>query len=158
MSQRPDAKEVAGLIARLAVGGIFIYSGAVKALAPAEEFAYAIESYKVLNSQLSLLVAYVFPWVELYAGLLLAAGAYTRFFSLFCGLMLCGFEALLAQAWLRKLPITSCGCFGSSASNSIAHEFVQNLGLLCLAAVAFRYAGLLTADRAVERSLERTDA
>jgi len=72
------------------------------------------------------------PWVELYAGLLLAAGVFTRWSGLFIGAMLVFFELLLAQAWLRGLPITSCGCFGASGSNSLAREFFQNLVFLAL--------------------------
>ncbi|OGR64683.1 MAG: hypothetical protein A2X31_11665 [Elusimicrobia bacterium GWB2_63_22] len=147
----PGTKDIIGLAARLAVGGIFIYAGVTKALAPAEEFAYAIESYRVLNSQLSLYAAYVTPWVELYAGLLLAAGVFTRWSALFSGVMLVFFELLLGQAWLRKLPITSCGCFGTSGSNSIAGEFLQNLAFLALAAAAFKYGRAWSADRAVEK-------
>ena len=78
MSEKTDPKEIFGLLARLVVAGVFIYSGIVKALAPAEEFAYAIESYKVLASGPALLAAYAVPWIELYAGLLLAAGVFTR--------------------------------------------------------------------------------
>ena len=151
MNKKPERSEIAGLLARLALGAVFIYAGAVKAMAPAEEFAYAIEGYKVLNPQLSLLAAYVMPWVELYAGVLLAAGVYTRLFSVFTGLMLCFFELLLAQAWIRKLPVTSCGCFGTSGSNSIQHELVQNLALLLLAVAAYRYGWAFSADRAAGR-------
>jgi len=107
-------------------------------MAPAEEFAYAIETYKVIGPGPALLAAYAVPWIELYAGLLLAAGIFTRLSALFTGAMLCFFELLLGQAWLRKLPITSCGCFGSSGSNSIAHELLQNVVLLALLVPAFR--------------------
>jgi uncharacterized membrane protein YphA (DoxX/SURF4 family) len=151
MNPKPTAKELAGLLARLAVGGIFIYSGVVKAVAPAEEFAYAIESYRLLPPGMPLWAAYIFPWVELYAGLLLAAGIFTRFSALFNGTMLVFFEFMLAQAWLRGLPITSCGCFGSGGSNSIAREFIQNLGLLGLAWAAFRHGYRFSADNAVEK-------
>jgi hypothetical protein len=44
--------------------------------------------------------------------------------------------------------VTSCGCFGSSGSNSIGHEFAQNILLLALAWAAFRYGGRLSADEA----------
>ncbi len=149
--QKTDIKEIAGLLCRLIVAGIFIYAGVIKALAPAEEFAYAIEGYKVLNSQFSLWTAYAMPWIELYAGLLLAAGVFTRLSALFTGAMLVGFEVLLGQAWLRHLPVTSCGCFGNSRSNSITHEFSQNLCLLALTWAAFKYGGAWSADRAVEK-------
>lgn len=151
MNGKTDPKEILGLLARVALGGVFIYAGLIKALAPAEEFGYAIESYKVLNSQYSLWAAYLTPWIELYAGLLLAAGVFTRWSALFTGAMLFFFEALLGQAWLRKLPVTSCGCFGSTGSNSLGHEFTQNLGLLLLAWAAFKYGAACSADRAVEK-------
>lgn len=142
--------DVIGLLARLAVGGIFVYGGVVKALAPAEEFAYAIETYRVLNAQLSLYAAYVTPWVELWAGLLLIAGVFTRWTALFTGAMLVFFELLLGQAMLRKLPITSCGCFGSSGSNSITVEFLLNILYLVLTALAFKYGEAWSADRGAE--------
>jgi putative oxidoreductase len=149
MSGKGSLKDLIGLLSRLALGGVFLYSGAIKALSPAEEFAYAIESYKVLNAQLSLYSAYAVPWIELWAGLLLAAGVFTRANALFLGGMLVFFELLLGQAWLRKLPITSCGCFGSSGGNSIEVEFVQNLVLLALAWAAWRYGGRWSADEYV---------
>ena len=150
MNGKIETKELIGLLARLAAGGVFIYAGLLKALAPAEEFGYAIESYRVLNSQLSLWSAYIVPWVEIYAGLLLAAGVFTRLSALFTGAMLIFFEVMLGQAWLRKLPVTSCGCFGSAGGNSITYEFLQNLVFLALAWAAFKYGGRWSADKAVE--------
>jgi len=143
-------KDIIGLLARLAVGGVFIYAGLLKALAPAEEFGYAIESYKVLNSQFSLWAAYLTPWIELWTGLLLVLGVFTRLNSLFTGAMLLFFEAMLGQAWLRGLPITSCGCFGSGHGNSITREFIQNLVFIALAWVSYKYGSAWSADKKVE--------
>lgn len=151
MKIKKDWKEALGLLARLAVGLVMAYAGLIKALAPAEEFAFAIEGYKVLGPKLSLAAAYIMPWVELWAGLLLAAGVYTRALALFCGGMLLFFEALLAQAMLRGLPVTSCGCFGSAGSNSIGYEFTQNLVFLALAWLAYRYGRAWSADIYVEK-------
>jgi len=58
MDHKTNVKDILGLLARLAVGGMFVYAGALKLLAPAEEFAYAIETYKVTGTQLSLWAAY----------------------------------------------------------------------------------------------------
>lgn len=149
MADKKKIREIAGLLARLAVAGVFIYAGLIKLLAPAEEFAYAIETYKVTGPALSLWAAYIMPWLELYAGLLLAAGIFTRFNALLCGALLLFFEALLAQAWLRGLPVTSCGCFGSGGSSSLPVEFAQNLVFLALAWAAFRYGGAFSADAAI---------
>lgn len=144
--------DIAGLLARLALAGVFIYAGLVKLLAPAEEFAYAIETYKVTGPALSLWAAYIMPWLELFSGLLLASGIFTRFNALLCGAMLLFFEALLAQAWLRGLEVTSCGCFGSGASNSLPVEFAQNLAFLVLAWAAFRHGGAYSADAVLGRT------
>ena len=145
-------KELLGLLARLAVGGVLVYAALLKLLAPAEEFAFAIEGYRVLNAQLSLYAAYLMPWLELWAGLLLAAGVFTRGNALFCGGLFVFFELLLGQAWLRGLPVTSCGCFGSSGSNSLGHEFAQNLVILVLIWLAWRYGRAWSADEWVERA------
>lgn len=147
---------IAGLLARLALAGVFIYAGVIKLLAPAEEFAYAIETYKVTGPQLSLWAAYIMPWLELFSGLLLAVGIFTRFNALLCGAMLLFFEALLGQAWLRGLEVTSCGCFGSGGSNSLPVEFAQNLVFLALAWLAFRHGGGFSADAAVGRTAPGT--
>jgi len=142
-------RETLSLLARIILGGVFVYAGVVKAMSPAEEFAYAIESYRVLPAQLCLWAAYAVPWVELYAGLFLAAGVFTRCSGLFTGAMLVFFELLLGQAWLRGLPVTSCGCFGSTGSNSIGHEFLQNIVLLALLYPALTRR-LFTMDMAVK--------
>lgn len=149
MDHKTNVKDILGLLARLAVGGLFVYAGAVKLLAPAEEFAYAIETYKVTGAQLSLWAAYILPWLELYSGLALAAGIFTRFNAVFCGGLLIFFEALLAQARLRGLPVTSCGCFGSGSSNSLEYEFFQNLVFLALTFAAYRYGRRFSADAAM---------
>lgn len=150
MNGKTEASDIFGLLARLAVGGLLIYAGLMKALAPVEEFGYAIESYRVLNAQFSLWAAYIVPWAELWTGLLLAAGVFTRLNASLAGLMLLGFEAMLGQAWLRGLPITSCGCFGSGGGNSISREFAQNLVFLALSWAAFKYGSAWSADRAAE--------
>jgi len=149
MAARFETKEIAGLLARLAVAAVLVYSGVVKALAPAEEFAYAIESYRVVGPTLALLAAKTMPWIELWAGVLLAAGVWTRYTGLFAAALFVFFELLLGQAWLRGLPLTSCGCFGSSGSNSLEREFLQNLVFLALLWPGLRLGLSLTADDAV---------
>ncbi len=151
MNDNTTAIKKAGLLARLLVGGLFIYAGAVKLLAPPEEFAYAIETYQVTGPALALRAAYFIPWLELYAGLLLTAGIFTRFSAFLCGAMLVFFELLLAQAWLRGLPVTSCGCFGSGGSNSLPFEFLLNLLFLVLTYLAFRHGLFFSADKGIGR-------
>ncbi|MHB0996702.1 MAG: DoxX family protein [Elusimicrobiales bacterium] len=131
--------EILGFAGRLCAGGIFIYSGFMKFSAPAEEFAYAIETYKVMPAALAMFAAQTVPWAEFFLGVLLVAGLYVRFSSLAIGGMLVFFELLLAQAMLRGLNVTNCGCFGSAVSLPIQVEFCLNLVTLFLSWCAFRY-------------------
>ncbi len=151
MNERKNIKDIIGLLARLLTGGIFIYAGLLKASAPAEEFAYAIETYKVVPAGLAMFAALTVPWIEIYLGVFLAAGLFTRYSALATGAMLLGFEGLLLQAIIRKLPVTSCGCFGAAMSNSLGYEFTQNLLFLAMAALAWKYGGGISIDSAVEK-------
>ncbi len=57
----------------LALGGIFVYAGVQKHLAP-DEFAEAIQAYQLLPPALVGLTAAVFPWLELTSGAFLIVG------------------------------------------------------------------------------------
>ena len=151
MNGKTEIKDIIGLLARLLAGGVFIYAGFIKATAPAEEFAYAIETYKIIPANLAMLAALTVPWIEIYLGVFLAAGVFTGYSALAIGATLLGFEGLLLQAIIRKLPVTSCGCFGASRSNSLGHEFAQNLLFLALTALAWKYGGKISIDSAVEK-------
>lgn len=151
MNEKTEIRDLIGLLARLLAAGVFIYAGFLKASAPAEEFAYAIETYKVVPSGLAMFAALAVPWIEIYLGVFLAAGVFTGYSALAVGAMLLGFEGLLLQAIIRKLPVTSCGCFGASRSNSLGYEFGQNLLFLALAALAWKYGGKYSLDSAVEK-------
>ena len=52
MNARRTAPPALGLAARLIVGGVLVYAGAVKAAGPAEEFALVIGAYQVLPSDM----------------------------------------------------------------------------------------------------------
>jgi uncharacterized membrane protein YphA (DoxX/SURF4 family) len=140
-----------GPAGRVALGLIFAWAGFLKAVAPAEEFAYAIETYKVFPAWMTTLASLTVPWAEIYLGLLLAAGLFTRPVAALTGAMIVFFQVLLAQAMLRGLPITSCGCFGTAKSNPIGVELALNFILLALAALAWFYGrDRFSLDRAIE--------
>ena len=151
MNENIGIRDINGFMARLLAGGVFIYAGFLKASAPAEEFAYAIESYKVVPAGLAMFAALTVPWIEIYLGLFLAAGLFTAYSAYAVGAMLFGFEGLLFQALIRKLPVTSCGCFGASKSSSLGHEFIQNLLLLSAASLAWKHGRKISLDSAVEK-------
>ena len=146
MKGKAGIKGIIGFAARLVLGAVFAYAGFLKAVAPAEEFAFAIETYKVVPQSLAMLSALTVPWLEIYLGVFLIAGLFGRLSALLTGAMLVFFEGLLLQAMLRGLPVTSCGCFGASKSSSLEHELFQNLLLLALAALALKYGKKLSLD------------
>ena len=150
MNRKTEIKDMLGLAARMILGGVFVYAGFLKAVAPAEEFAYAIETYRVLPQNLAMIPALIMPWLEIYLGVFLIIGLYERLSALFTGVLLMCFEGLLLQAALRNLPVTSCGCFGSSKSNSLVHEILQNLLLLGLAFIAFEHGKKISLDSLME--------
>ncbi|MDT8285847.1 MAG: MauE/DoxX family redox-associated membrane protein [Elusimicrobiales bacterium] len=140
-----------GLAGRIALGLIFAWAGFLKAVAPAEEFAYAIETYKMFPSWMAALASVTVPWAEIYLGLFLAAGLFTRISAAVIGAMILFFQVLLGQAMVRGLPITSCGCFGTGNSNPIGVELALNFILLALAVLTWFYGrGRLSLDRVIE--------
>jgi uncharacterized membrane protein YphA (DoxX/SURF4 family) len=121
------------LVARLILGGVFLWAGAQKARNP-QLFALDLEAYRLLPSALILPIAYYLPWLEIATGLsLFVPGLRRAALGLVITLLLV-FTCMLAIAWLRGLSI-NCGCFGASggASTDFAWAVGRNL---CLIAVA----------------------
>ena len=99
-------------ILRIIIGGIFIFSGLGKLLSPYQNFQYVIQAYQLLPSSGEILVAQVFPWIELSVGVFVFSGLWTAW-SLKGALILFGiFITVVGQALIRGLPLENCGCFG----------------------------------------------
>ena len=101
------------LTLRLATGLFFIYAAQSKILNTAE-FAQAIRAYEIIPDFLSTIPAIIIPWIELYCGLLLIAGFYTRSSATISAGLLFIFTINVLIALLRGLDI-DCGC-GASLS------------------------------------------
>ena len=65
------------VVFRLVLGGLFVYAGVVKVLDPLD-FAQDIRNYRLVGQALSFLAAVVLPWLEILAGVALAAGIWKR--------------------------------------------------------------------------------
>jgi uncharacterized membrane protein YphA (DoxX/SURF4 family) len=104
------------LLARLALGGIFIYASLDKIAHPLE-FAKIIANYRILPDFLVTLPALVLPWLELFAGFCLVAGFWVRSSTLLLALLLLAFIAALGFNAARGIQI-SCGCFSTSAADA----------------------------------------
>jgi uncharacterized membrane protein YphA (DoxX/SURF4 family) len=126
------------LLARLLVGGLYIYMGLNKALHPVE-FLKLVRQYEMVNTPLLLnLIAAGLPWFEVICGLLLLGGVAVRGAALWSVAMLLPFTTIVFQ---RALAIQAanpqpfcairfdCGC--GAGEVFICYKLVEN-GLLIL--------------------------
>lgn len=103
------------VVARLIVGGLFIFASVHKILDPAV-FSVAIRNYLILPAAWSNIAAVVLPWIELGTGIFLILGVETRAASLLTTGMLAVFLGALIYAYAIGLDI-DCGCFSSASSS-----------------------------------------
>lgn len=108
---------------RLAVGGSFVFAGALKIADPAE-FAVAVGNYRVAPHELINTVAILLPWIEVVAGLFVLSGVWLRAAAFVIACLTLGFALLIVSALVRGLNI-ECGCFGTVGG--------RNIGLVNLA-------------------------
>jgi uncharacterized membrane protein YphA (DoxX/SURF4 family) len=124
-------------IARLILGGIFIYASIDKILHPGD-FAKAVANYKALASPVLInLVGVILPWCELLAGAFLivrvwAKGAWTVLTGLTAV-----FIVLIAVTMIRGIDV-NCGCFSATGATKVGLDLlVRDILLLVPAALAF---------------------
>jgi uncharacterized membrane protein YphA (DoxX/SURF4 family) len=113
-----------------AIGLLFMYAGAMKALDPGQ-FAGDIENFRLVPHHAAVLLAIYLPWLEVICGFALLinrlrAGALCIFTTL-CLVFL----AALVSAKMRGLDI-SCGCFGHAHPHSLTTSLVTDSLLLFL--------------------------
>lgn len=145
----PGCVVVKGLatLARIALGALFIFSGAVKLIDP-QAFAFAIKGFKLVeNHDLISQATFSIPWTEVLIGALLVLGLWTRVASGALLLMVAGFTAAIVSVLARDID-TSCGCFGKFLGSKIDETTViRNVVLLSLTMVVFvKRGGFLTLD------------
>ena len=116
------------ILLRLVLGGLFIYAGAVKVLDPLG-FAQNIRNYDLVGQSLSFIAAVVLPWLEILAGLALAAGVWKRASALIISGLLVFFIVLTLVTIARGLDV-DCGCFGALSRKSGFGVILEDLGML----------------------------
>lgn len=120
-------------LARLILGGLFVASGLLKALDPAQ-FLIAVESFRLLPYVPAVVAAFTLPYLEIVCGgaLLLRRGYAGALWLLLALVSL--FVCAIASAWIRRLDFT-CGCFGSSLpTNDYIGYLLRDLALMGLIA------------------------
>ncbi|WP_232524799.1 MauE/DoxX family redox-associated membrane protein [Nocardioides mangrovicus] len=99
-----------GLLARLVVGGVWIWAGALK-LPHLESSVTAVRAYQLLPTSTTDTVGRLLPLVEVAVGVLLVLGLLTRVSGLVSALLLIAFIVGISSVWARGISI-NCGCFG----------------------------------------------
>lgn len=147
--------DVVGTVVRLALAGVWLVSGALKAADPDQTWV-AVRAYDVLPAAGVDAVAAVLPWFELALGALLLVGLRVRVVAIVSGALLVLFVAGMAQAWARGLSI-DCGCFGGGGEvapdqTSYGTELLRDTGFGVLAAwLIIRPRTLFTLDDVLAR-------
>ena len=129
--------DLAILLMRWVLGGLFVYMGLSKALDP-EGFLKLVRQYQLVHNSFALnSVAAALPWFEVFCGLLLLAGVAVRGSALLLLMMLIPFTLIvlrraLAIAATQGLPFCAvkfdCGC--GSGEVLICHKLVENTLLM----------------------------
>lgn len=148
MSRQHPAFPMLSLLIRLIVGGVLIYAGFVKAVAPTAEFAAMIAAYKILPAQMIPAMAMALPYVEMWVGLFVLTGLYSRVGPLAAACLFGLFLITLSSALLRGIDLVSCGCFGAdsmSPKTTLGMDAVLLVLCLCLERI-HRFPQPLTLD------------
>ncbi|RNM13725.1 MauE/DoxX family redox-associated membrane protein [Nocardioides pocheonensis] len=124
-----------GLLARLVLGGVWLWAGLAKLPHPQTSIS-AVRAYQLLPTGLAETVGQVLPWLEVVLGACLVLGLLLRFTGVVSGLLLVAFVIGMISVWSRGIEI-DCGCFGSGGPNPDASkqypwEIARDVGLLAL--------------------------
>ncbi len=142
---------------RLPLGGLMLYSGAVK-MADPSLFAAAVVQYDILPALLAPYAALVIPAIECIIGLSLLAGFRVRASSAIAVLLMAVFM-IAVSVNLARGRLIDCGCFQpaltglGSAGTLGPWLLVRNAALLAGFALLFRAdRHLLSLEHSIEKS------
>jgi len=119
-------------ILHLLFGGVFVYAGIMKAWNPMV-FLDDVRSFALLPDPYAAMLSMFLPWLEIFAGLAVMAGALRKAGLVVLNLSLLMFLGAIIIAWMRGTDIR-CGCFGGSsdAASSYIELIIRDLVLLNL--------------------------
>ena len=125
------------LVARLVVGGVWVWAGLIKLTDPFAS-AQAVRAYQILPWRVADVVGHTLPSVEVVIGLALILGVVTRGAALLSALLFIAFIIGISSVWARGILI-DCGCFGGGgvdpdAASKYPWEIARDAGLLLLSA------------------------
>ncbi|MFL6106922.1 MAG: DoxX family protein [Marmoricola sp.] len=139
-----------GLLARLVVGGVWLWAGVLKVGDPASSVS-AVRAYQLLPYDLAETVGRVLPVLEVVLGAAVLLGLVTRVSGAVSVLLQLAFIIGISSVWARGISI-SCGCFGDggadpNAISSYPLEIARDVALLLASAyLVWRPRTALSAD------------
>lgn len=126
--------DVAVLIARLTLGGIWMIAGLAK-LASRESRGQMVEAFGMLRGRPAQAVGLALPYMELSLGLLLLSGEWVATASISSAVLLTVFSVAIAINLIQGRRV-QCNCFGQLGHAYISKGLLaRNAALLGLAAV-----------------------
>ncbi|MBV8638606.1 MAG: DoxX family membrane protein [Candidatus Eremiobacteraeota bacterium] len=143
--------QLAVFLLRLALGGLLLVTGALKA-GHAPELAAAIAGFRLLPGDVVAPLALVLPYFELLVGLYLVIGLFTSVAAWISVVQFVVYAAAIASAVIRGIP-ANCGCFGpNDQATADWPHVVFDLALALIAYIIARFApGILALDRRLQR-------
>lgn len=129
-----DWRDWVGLVARLVLGVVLLVAGLLK-IGNLGQSVLAVRAYQLLPYEMTSVVGYALPVIEIILGVLLILGLFTRLSGLAGALLMVVFIFGISSAWARGLSL-DCGCFGGggevSAQEALAAypiEIARDVGL-----------------------------
>lgn len=121
------------MIFKLLLAGIYLFAGGSKIINLYFFKATILAYYPFLPESLAVLIAIVFPWVEILASLSLVLNWKTKYSSAFLFLLSLFFVVQILLNYSNILPY-GCGCFGFSGPEKISlYHVVRDFAILFLA-------------------------
>jgi len=130
--------KVAGVVARLLVGGMFVFAAYGKIQDPAK-FAEEVRAYQLAPTITTNAVAIVVPWIEMFSAGLLIVGLWRREARLIIFGLMVAFTIMKIITEVRGLDI-NCGCWSNDWMEETFHGvrgIVLNLILIGLIGVDY---------------------
>jgi uncharacterized membrane protein YphA (DoxX/SURF4 family) len=133
---------------RLALGGVLLVAGVLKAHDGPTATAITLANYRILPQPLIAPLGAALPYFEIMLGAYLVAGLFTRIAGWVAAAQFAVFASAVASLVIRNIP-ADCGCFGSSVPTppSWAHVGFDCLLVVASAIVAVRAPGAFALDR-----------
>ncbi|KLU64610.1 hypothetical protein DEAC_c35570 [Desulfosporosinus acididurans] len=116
---------------RLLLAGIYIYAGGSKLLNLYLFKVTILAYYPFLPGMAALLIAIVFPWLEILSGLALGVNWQGKYSSTFLLLLSLFFLIQTLLNYSNVLPY-GCGCFGFSGPEKITVYYIMRDSLIML--------------------------